>query len=79
VALLVDAMPEPKSNERGRGRPKGTGRGVLGASFAVRISPEYKVWMTEFARVEKAEMADLFREGMRIMADQRGFRRPPLK
>lgn len=68
-----------KKNAKGRGRPKGSGTGGLGDRFAVKISPEYKVWLGEFAGSLNAEMADVFREALRRYAEAKGFREPPLR
>ena len=74
-------MPASKGKEiRSKGgRPKGSFRGRIKGTFAVKASPEYKLWMTQLAEHLGCEMSDLFREGMRLLAKARGFRQPPLK
>ena len=53
---------------RKRGRPRGSFRTGLEESFAVKVSAEYKVWLGGFAKFLKGEMSDVFREGMRLLA-----------
>lgn len=64
---------------RGRGRPKGSTKGGLRSAYTIKMSPEYRVWLGEFAEFLKGEMSDVFREGARLLAERRGFRPPPLK
>ena len=64
---------------KGRGRPKGSLKGRITTTFAIKASPEYKTWLTEFANALGGEMSDVAREALRLLAEQRGFRPPPLK
>ncbi len=47
--------------------------------FTIKMSPEYRVWLGEFAEFLQGEMSDVFREGARLLAERRGFRAPPPK
>ena len=76
--MMIVAIPD-MAKRRGPGRPKGTGRGGLGERFTVKVSPEYKVWLQEFANHLNAEMADVFREAIRRYAEAEKFRTPPLR
>lgn len=69
----------PEGERRKRGRPRGTYRGGLKAMYGVKVSPEFVVWLAEFAKYTKARRAELFREGMRLAAEKRGFRQPPAR
>jgi hypothetical protein len=64
---------------KGKGRPKGSGKGGLAERFVVKISEEYKTWMGAFAEAENATDADIFREAMRELARSKGFRPPPIR
>jgi hypothetical protein len=70
---------EPGGERRKRGRPKGTFKGGLEDNFGVKVSVEYKAWLGGFAKFLKGEMSDVFREAMRKLAEDRGYRPPPLK
>jgi hypothetical protein len=45
--------------------------------YTMKMSPEYKLWLREFAKHIDGEMSDVFREGARLLAEQRKFRPPP--
>jgi hypothetical protein len=65
--------------KRGRGRPKGTGRGGLETRFACKISAEYETWLVAYAAWKKCDRSELFREGMKLVAARDGFREPPTR
>jgi hypothetical protein len=74
-------MPKRTSggSGRARGRPKGSGPGRMTGRIALRVSPEYRVWLSEFAtRVQQSD-ADIVREGIRLYAESKRFRPPPAK
>jgi hypothetical protein len=73
------AAKQQDAQVRKRGRPKGSTRGGLETTFAIKTSIEYKAWLGEFAKHMKVEMSDVFREAMRQLAEQEKFRKPPLK
>lgn len=75
---MTQAEKAPDERRR-RGRPKGSTKGGLEEMFAVKVSTEYKAWMDALAKFLKGEKSDVFREGMRLLAEKRGFRPPPLK
>jgi hypothetical protein len=68
-----------EENRRPRGRPKGSVKGRIKTTFVIRASPELKTWLTEFANALSCDMADVCREGLRLLARERGFRPPPLR
>lgn len=71
--------PSAGSQKRSRGRPKGSGKGRIKTTFAIKASAEYKTWLNEFANFLGGEMSDVAREALRLLAEQRKFRTPPLK
>lgn len=68
--------PEPTPGKK-RGRPKAGGK--IGFRFSIVASPEYRVWMEEFRKLlgEDKEVSDVFRDGVKCLAESRGFREPP--
>ncbi|AGA31638.1 hypothetical protein [Singulisphaera acidiphila] len=79
-AVLEMAEPKKRGGPRsGSGRPKGSGPGRINTTFAVKVTPEYKTWMGSFAEQLGGTEADLFREAMKLLATDRGFRLPPLR
>jgi hypothetical protein len=57
------------------GRPKGSLRRetVLG----LKGTPEWKVWLEEFAEFCRLSMADTIDQSLTEQADRKGFRPPP--
>ena len=47
--------------------------------FALRMSPEYRVWFGELAKKLGVTEADVFREAMRVFANSKKFRPPPIR
>jgi hypothetical protein len=78
-AILDMSKRTADEGKRGRGRPKGSGPGRIEGRFAVKITEEYKAWMTAFADRMGVTEADLFRESMRRLASAEGFRVPPIR
>ena len=73
----VQAPPEPP--RRGPGRPRGSGPGAMIQRFAVKLSPEYKVWFAALATKLGVTEADIFRDAMRRYAVAVKFRPPPIR
>jgi hypothetical protein len=76
---MAERQSKKGGARRPRGRPKGSVKGRIKTTFAIKASPEYKTWLTEFANALGGEMSDVAREALRLLAEQRGFRPPPLK
>jgi hypothetical protein len=47
--------------------------------FAVKLSPEYKVWLDALATKLGVTEADIFRDAMRSYAVSKKFRPPPIR
>jgi hypothetical protein len=69
----------PKPGRPGPGRPKGFGPGAMAQRFAVKLSPEYKVWLAALATKLGVTEADVFRDAMRHYAGAVKFRQPPIR
>jgi hypothetical protein len=69
----------PKPGRRGPGRPKGSGPGAMAQRFAVKLSPEYKVWFAALATKLGVTESDVFRDAMRRYAAVVKFRPPPIR
>jgi hypothetical protein len=78
-ATMEMSKKKEESEKRGPGRPKGSGPGRIAGRFAVKITEEYKAWMTAFAQKLSVTEADIFREAMRQYADAEKFRKPPIR
>lgn len=73
------ALMPPKREEKPKtrkGRPKMGGR--ITSRYAVVTTPEYRAWMVEFMEATgELEVSDVLREGVRLLAEKKGFREPP--
>jgi hypothetical protein len=69
--------PEPL--RRGPSRPKGSGPGAVAQRFAVKMSPEYRVWFAALATKLGVTESDVFRDAMRRYAEAVRFRPPPIR
>ena len=69
----------PKPGRRGPGRPKGSGPGAMSARFAVKLSPEYQVWLASLTTKLGVTSADVFRDAMRRYAESVKFRQPTIR
>jgi hypothetical protein len=64
---------------RRRGRPKGSTRRAMTDMLSMRISAEYGTWLGEMAAHVNGDISDVIREGVKLLAQERKFRPPPLK
>ena len=66
-----------------RGRPPKE-EGAIGSRLSIVCSPEYRAWLHEFSAFysqsvgSRRSIADVVRECVRVQAEGRGFKRPPL-
>ena len=63
-------------DKRPKGRPKGAGR--ITFRYGIVASDEYRAWMERFMEhIGEPEVSDVFREGVRLYAESKGFGPPP--
>lgn len=73
----MDLVSSPMAKEKKpKGRPKGTGR--ITFRYGIVASDEYRTWMDGFMdHIGEPEVSDVFREGVRLYAERKGFPPPP--
>lgn len=70
IGIMAKKRQEPSSASSGE-----PGR----ATFAVRVSYEFKEWLTKFANFKRTDMADLFDRAIVAYAKSEGFEDPPIR
>lgn len=76
--LEAGQMAKRKAAPKRMGRPpspEGPRRHVLN----LRGRDEFKEWLAGFAHDQRADMADLVFEGLKMLAESRGYQPPPAR